>query len=64
MLKLLAGSITIIIIFLCLFTIMPFGIIWALNTLFNLHIAYNFFTWLAAFILYYTFNTNKPDVKK
>jgi hypothetical protein len=29
----------------------PFAVIWALNTLFGLTIAYGFFEWLAAFIL-------------
>ncbi len=29
----------------------PFAIIWSLNTLFALGIAYNFWTWLAALIL-------------
>jgi hypothetical protein len=31
--------------------VFPFALIWALNTLFNLSIAYGFFEWLAAFIL-------------
>ena len=29
----------------------PLAVIWALNTLFGLTIAYGFFEWLAAFIL-------------
>ena len=33
----------------------PFMVIWALNTLFALGIAYNFWTWLAMLILSATF---------
>ena len=29
----------------------PYLFIWALNTLFNLHIVFNFYTWLAALII-------------
>lgn len=37
----------------------PLAIIWALNTLFALDIAYNFWTWLAVLVLSATFG--KPS---
>jgi uncharacterized membrane protein YphA (DoxX/SURF4 family) len=40
---------------LVLFIICPFALIWAINTLFATHIAYNFVNWLAASVLYYSF---------
>lgn len=39
----------------------PLAVIWALNTLFNLGIAYNFLTWLAALVLVAIFG--KSSVK-
>jgi hypothetical protein len=32
-------------------SLMPFAIIWALNTLFSLGIQFTFWTWLSAFVL-------------
>ena len=32
-------------------SLMPFAIIWALNTLFNLGIPFDFWSWLSAFVL-------------
>jgi hypothetical protein len=40
----------------------PLAVIWALNTLFNLGIAYNFWTWLAMAVLTGTFG--KTDYVK
>lgn len=39
-----------------LFTIAPFALIWAVNTLFSLSIAYTLLNWLAALILLSVFN--------
>lgn len=33
-------------------SLMPFAIIWALNTLFSLSIPFTFWTWLSAFVLF------------
>jgi len=44
------GSIIIVVGFILLVFI-PIILIWSLNTLFGLGIAYNFWTWLAALIL-------------
>jgi hypothetical protein len=38
---------------------MPLAIIWALNTLFALSIAYTIKTWLAIFVICFVFNGNK-----
>ena len=40
----------------------PFAIIWALNTLFALGIAYTFWTWLAVFVLNMTWFSNHKFV--
>jgi len=32
-------------------SLMPFAIIWALNTLFSLSIPFTFWTWLSSFVL-------------
>ena len=42
--------------------LIPLAVIWALNTLFNLGIAYNFWTWLAMAVLTGTFG--KTDYVK
>ena len=43
----------------------PLLVIWALNTLFNLGIAYNFWTWLAMAVLTGTFGkTNYVKIRK
>jgi membrane protein implicated in regulation of membrane protease activity len=39
-----------------LFIVCPIALIWALNTLFSLHIPLNFVTWLASAVLYYSFS--------
>jgi hypothetical protein len=42
----------------------PLIVIWALNTLFGLGIAYTFWTWLAALILSASFGKTSVTVKK
>lgn len=43
----------------------PLVVIWALNTLFNLGIVYNFWTWLATAVLTGTFGkTNYVKIRK
>jgi hypothetical protein len=37
----------------------PLAIIWALNTLFSLGIAYGFYEWMATFLLLSVFNANQ-----
>jgi hypothetical protein len=50
-------SMTGLIVFALLLSIFcPLAFIWAVNTLFSIHIAYNFVNWLAAAILYYSFS--------
>ena len=41
---------------------MPLAVIWAVNTLFGLGIAYGFYEWLAVFVLSVFFNS--PRVRK
>ena len=53
--KLLAG-LTLIALAIVLFICCPIALIWALNTLFTLHIPLNFGTWLAAAVLFYSFS--------
>ena len=43
-------------------TFAPFAIIWALNTLFALGIAYTFWTWLATLVLSFTWFSNHKTV--
>lgn len=40
----------------CLVIFYPLGIIWALNQLFALKIAYDFWSWLAVLVLIFVFN--------
>lgn len=42
----------------------PLVVIWALNTLFALGIAYTFWTWLAVLVLTLTFGKAHVEVKK
>jgi hypothetical protein len=42
------------IIALTISALLPFGLIWSLNTLFSLHIEYSFLNWLAASFFYFT----------
>lgn len=43
----------------------PFGLIWAVNTLFNQHIGYTFINWLAAALLYFILKgTTKSNSNK
>jgi hypothetical protein len=42
----------------------PLLVIWALNTLFNLSIAYGFFEWLAGLILLGYFKTSPIQINK
>jgi len=39
-----------------LFITCPIALIWAINTLFSLHICINIETWFAAAMLYYSFS--------
>ena len=50
-----ALSVTFVIAVLALVLFWPFALIWAVNTLFGLGIAYTFWTWLAAFIMMVAF---------
>lgn len=43
--------ISVIIAMLVVVILMPFAVVWALNTLFTLNIGYTFTTWLATVIL-------------
>jgi hypothetical protein len=42
----------------------PFAIIWAVNTVFALNIAYTFWTWLAVIVLTATFGKTTVSIKK
>ncbi len=53
-----------VILIICLIIIWPVVIIWALNTVFNLGIAYTFKTWIAVFILMVVFNNSKKAAKR
>jgi len=58
------GAAGIIIIAILLIIFMPFAIIWAVNTLFGLGIAYTFWTWLATVVLTGTFGKANVTVKR
>lgn len=51
-----------ILLVLAIIVLMPLAVIWALNTLFGLAIAYTFWTWLAVLILGSALNSG--SVKK
>jgi len=57
--KLFLRCFTIILLALALFVIMPFALLWSINTLFCTHLAYSFTTWLAIVILYSCLIGNK-----
>lgn len=44
-------AVTVIVLVIAVIVIVPFCVIWALNTLFGLSIGYGFDTWLAVIIL-------------
>jgi len=46
----------IIVIAFAIFIVCPYALIWALNTLFNLHIPHTLSTWLAAAVIFYSFS--------
>lgn len=48
----------VILLIILLVVLMPLAVIWALNTLFALSIAYTFWTWLAVLILAGTISPN------
>lgn len=45
------AAVFIVLVVIVLFLMIPFALIWAVNTLFGTGIAYNFSTWLATIIL-------------
>lgn len=57
------GLIGIVIGFVIIVVLWPLIAVWALNTLFGLGIAYNFWNWLAALILISIFNV-RVNTKK
>lgn len=59
-----APAIGLILLAVVLITAGPLVIIWALNTLFGLGVAYTFWTWLAALILSAAFGKTSVTIKK
>lgn len=59
-----ALSITFVIAVFALLLFWPFALIWAVNTLFGLGIAYTFWTWLAAMIIMAAFGKTHVKVEK
>jgi hypothetical protein len=59
-----ALSITFVIAVFALLLFWPFALIWAVNTLFGLGIAYTFWTWLAAMIMMAAFGKTHVKVEK
>jgi len=53
-----------VLLIILLIIFMPFAIIWAVNTLFGLGIAYTFWTWLATVILSAAFGKTSITVSK
>ena len=58
------GIVGIIILVLVLGILWPLVVIWAVNTLFSLGIAYTFWTWLAVLVLTMTFGKANVSVNK
>ncbi len=55
---------TAVVAILALLVFWPFALIWAVNTLFGLGIAYTFWTWLAAFVMMAAFGKTNVSVNK
>ncbi len=58
------GIIAIVTLVVALVILGPLAIIWALNTLFGLGIAYTFWTWLAVLVLSATINSGRNTIQK
>ncbi len=58
------GIIAIVALVVALVILGPLAIIWALNTLFGLGIAYTFWTWLAVLVLSATINSGRNTIQK
>ena len=56
--------ILLIMLVIAIFILGPLAVIWALNVLFGLTIAYTFYTWLAILVLGAFFSGNSVKVKK
>jgi hypothetical protein len=56
-----AAMLALVAIVIAAVVLVPFAIIWALNTLFVLSIPYDFWTWLAVLVL--TSSFGKPNIK-
>ena len=59
-----ATMIAIVILIVALVALGPLVVIWALNTIFGLSIAYTFWTWLAMIVLMGVFGKNNVNVSK
>jgi len=62
--KELFGSLAIFVLAFLAIIFFPFVVIWALNTLFALGIAYTFWTWLAMVVVISFFGTTHTKTKK
>ena len=59
-----ATMLFILVVVIAIVILAPLAVIWALNTLFALGIAYNFWTWLAVLVLTATFGKANVKVNK
>ena len=59
-----ATMIAILILIVALVALGPLLVIWALNTIFGLGIAYTFWNWLAMIVLMAVFGKNNMNVSK
>ena len=57
-------GVTFVLVFLTLAVLWPLVIIWAVNTLFSLGIAYTFINWLAVLVLTISFGKANVSTKK
>jgi hypothetical protein len=58
------AGIAMLVVILTVFSLAPFAVIWALNELFHLGIAYTFFNWLAMFVLLILINVSVTKSSK
>ena len=58
------AAILIIVVIFTLVFLVPFAVIWALNTLFALGIPYTFWTWLAMLVVTGTFGKTNVKINK
>jgi hypothetical protein len=59
-----SGTVIGFVLLITIIAMLPLAIIWSINTLFNLGIAYTFWTWLAVVVLTSAFGKTSVSIKR